>query len=1461
VISLLATQHCLAQEINAFNVYGITPLAHSANQANDVYQPNSLKPWLPWVENQIKDYNCPYDVQQNSVKKRCLWPGTLQLNITNTQGQFNYALQAYSDQLVILPGQLQNWPRNVQLDNKQVPVINTNGQPSLALLKGRHTITGQFKWQEPPNRLKLPANIGLIELINNDQPLLPRVENNWLKLKTQAQPLTTNQDNNHLSIRIFRLLEDTRPQKLTTYIQLDVSGAVREVKIPAISLDNTLTLNLISNLPARLNDQGDLIVEVKQGSFVVEYLSRFKQQYNKFAAPLRNTPKWGLSTEYWAFKNQPTLRQVSVKGQIVDAQQIKAPSQWRSLPFYRMQDAPLELRQLHQGEVLPKHNDLSLNKKLWLNFNADAYVAVDAIKGAMSRDWRLSAAQNIDLQRASVVTPNSQDPQHLLITQDQHKAQGVELRESNIDLTSIATIPLDQAGVHHELPLTGWQSPMNSLDIDLQVPPGWHLMAAQGADSNDTWLSQWHLWDVFLGLLIIALTHKLMNFKLAIAVAIVFILNYQTQLAPLGVMYSILASFSIVRFTKGKLQSLGVIVLLLSSLVFLVQFSAYSVEQLRYTLYPQLAVEQSFNSIAQPKDSIANQTPAGKAARESQLQSSRSSQVTNDIQADEISYSAMKSSLMMSSPQTLEAYNPAQQQASESNFIQAGIGQPQWQWRHYKLWRDGVVLPDERLHLWFLTPIAMKAWRILSLLSFVLLACGFIHYIIKNGGVNWRGLQLLTKNTNKAPSDLQGNTATTLSSIIGIFLVASIGLCTLVSPQKVLADTSESHQAAISDSAHFPPAYLLEQLQSQITQTPDCVPQCVFINQARVNLDNQQLIIDLQVSSLAPQGLALPSSDAWHITSVLMDEKQANNTLVAPFAMLIPPGQHRIRLVGQLLDNGEADFRLNIAQPIPQVDVQLNGWSSTHSSGSMARDQLVFTPELVTAKQDKSNQVNKLQAPAPAFVHIERSINLVGQQWQVETRLTRLAPARGKFAMTIDFIPGEQPLSELLNSEAIQFNQTTAQVTFGSNTRQLQWRSQLKPTANLQLSASESFDRVETWQVKPSFDWHFTFAKLQPVNSNSADRSSQKNSFTAAKTWQPWPGEAVNITASRPIATQGATQVIESGQLNVTPGDRLNTFDLTLQVLATQPGDYQFSVSDTAEIKQVRLDGNQVFNQGSSQLKVSLMNGQHRLKISWQELKHSTKDNHKANFFTQLGLQEFGLQELSSPKFTSSLPIANLKINLISPSKVWLMAISGPALGPAVIFWAVLIMIIVGAIGFTWLQKKWALNMPIGLIGWIVLGVGVSTVWHYAMIPIALWFFSLAVWSRFADQTIQAVQQTKLHLIFIVITLSSLWVLGFILVSIPLSLLNSPDMLIAGNNSTSNTMQWFQDFTYAGVQPQASLYYLPLWVYHLIMLIWSAWIAFRLVRWILWAFQNSGFQQYWHTIESNRAKKSKAQQD
>jgi hypothetical protein len=169
----------------------------------------------------------------------------------------------------------------------------------------------------------------------------------------------------------------------------------------------------------------------------------------------------------------------------------------------------------------------------------------------------------------------------------------------------------------------------------------------------------------------------------------------------------------------------------------------------------------------------------------------------------------------------------------------------------------------------------------------------------------------------------------------------------------------------------------------------------------------------------------------------------------------------------------------------------------------------------------------------------------------------------------------------------------------------------------------------------------------------------------------------------------------------------------------------------------------------------------------------------------------------------------------------------GPKLGPAVLFWGVLIVLLLLSLGL----GKVPLT-PLKSRHWFLLLVGLSQIPHEFAGVVIVWLLLLGWRSRQVSTTYR--HFNALQVAIGVLTLLSL---GVLLFAVGQGLLGaSPDMQITGNQSTANHLNWYQDHSLSTL-PTATLISVPLLVYRLLMFAWSFWLAVSLLSWLQWGWQ------------------------
>ena len=241
-----------------------------------------------------------------------------------------------------------------------------------------------------PDAIALPHQPGLLHLtIDGAAIAQPLIEGDrlWLGKATAA---TADLPNDSLTVRVYRRLDDGVPMTLETFVVISVAGSHRIVTLGRAMPEGFEPIGIDSVLPARLDPNGHLQVQVEPGQWQLQLTARALAAPDTFvAAP--ETAGWPAE-EIWGFRADPALRVVNVEGATpIDLSQTDAP--FKDVPAFVVTAAnALKLMQQFRGDPNPSPSDFSLARSIWLSFDGAGYTVRDTLDGTLARPARLAAA-------------------------------------------------------------------------------------------------------------------------------------------------------------------------------------------------------------------------------------------------------------------------------------------------------------------------------------------------------------------------------------------------------------------------------------------------------------------------------------------------------------------------------------------------------------------------------------------------------------------------------------------------------------------------------------------------------------------------------------------------------------------------------------------------------------------------------------------------------------------------------------------------------------------------------------------------------------------------------------------------------------------------------------------------------------------------------------------------------------
>lgn len=966
--------------------------------------PAPLQPWVGWVLGENTDVSCPF-LYNNFEQKHCSWPGPLILDLAARQGRFSSSWTLYRGDWVELPGDSHFWPQQVTVNGKPALVLNRKGKPAVYLAEGAYRIAGQFLWDRIPDNLAIPERTGLFSLtIDGKNVAFPNRKNDsvWL-LDNETGRKTKPGSQNRLDLQVFRKVYDDVPLQLISVLELEVSGEQREISLPHALLASFIPISLNSPLPARIETDGSLLIQVRPGRWQIEIKARYPGPADKidFAVSDDSWPE----TEVWAFQGQPHLRLVEIDNlPSVDPSQTNLPAAWRSLPAYQLKQGDSMLfKVIRRGDPEPEPSQLSLKRRLWLDFDGKGYTVNDQISGKMTRGWRLDVLPEMQLGQVQLNGDNQ-----LITRLPETTAEGVEVRQGALQLSADSRI---EGGISH-LSAVGWQQDFYQVNAELNIPPGWRLLAAGGVDNEpDSWLARWTLLDFFLVLIAALAVSRLWNFSWGVFALFSLVLIWHEADAPRFVWLNILAAIALLRvLPAGRVRQLVRGYRNVSWLALVVIVIPFMVAQIRIGLYPQL--EQPWQAITAPTYA-GSDAPLSIAESRVAAESVPTRSMAKMRQAPESSYGYQQDTAAID-------FNRIDPEAK----IQTGPGLPQWQWQKIMLRWNGRVDPAQQLEFWYLSPrisLLLNFARVILVLALCLLVFGMLGKKFKLSLPVWSLLLLV--------------------SVPGMVL-------------------KPAH-------AGFPSEKMLQELKSRLLKAPECAPDCAQISAMHVTARPHDLAIRLQIHLQQDSAVPLPARDKqWYPNQVLVDGQTAQALLRDRSGQLwlgMTGGVHEVELHG--LNPPFDQFTLPLPLQPHRVEQDVQGWHVAGVYGNGRVDhQLQFT-RLESGKTQQESMTLR-QTALPPFIRIEKTLHL-GLDWRIDTRVTRVEQTEVPVTLDVPLLPGES-----VTSVDVRVNNRRVAVNMPAAQKFLSWQSALEKTDLIELQAAENNLWTEVWKADVSPIWH-----------------------------------------------------------------------------------------------------------------------------------------------------------------------------------------------------------------------------------------------------------------------------------------------------------------------------------------------------------------------------------------------------
>lgn len=1120
--------------------------------------PPQLEEWRGWALDGHEHVRCPFLYASAATRRGdfvCAWPGRLQVVVDAERGTFRQTWTIFAAaQWVALPGGERAWPRQVTAatggaTERPLEVVLREGAPSVRLPPGQHRLSGVFAWGERPVALAVPDASGVVALTVDRRALVrPRVEDGrlWLGEAEAAEAAADTID-----VRVFRLVADDVPTRLETVFAVDVSGSVREEAFGPALPAGFLPLAVESELPALLEPEGDLRIQVRPGQWRIRIDARAPEVQDAVALPTerRNLP----DIETWSYRANPRLRDTTAEAPVTaDARLVDAP--WVDLPTFRVRPGErLTIVERRRGQADAKDAP-TLTRKLWRDFDGDGFAFADEFGGILRVSSRLQMAPPYALLAAE------EAGESLLVTA-QDAGAGVEVTGPQLDLRAHGRIETGGA-----MPVAGWQTHLDAMKATLNLPPGAKLLAAFGVDDAPTSLAgRWRLLDFFVLLIVTVAAARLFGRKVAAVAFVALLLSYHEPGAPVWTWLNLLAATALarvapegrlLRMTRGyRVASLGVL------LLFLVPFA---IVQIRIAVFPQLEtpayrhagtfglfevltgrmppLAEAGIPMLRERATATRQEEA--MASPGQRRQSPSPDGPLEIESEELVVTGA----------FIRTDQPVPRPRGADEARQTGPGIPAWEWTSYPLTWSGPVDAEHAMRLVILPPWAIAVLRFLAVVVLGVFAARFAFEV---AGRAWR-LRLPRRGA------------------VAVFAAAM--LLPLTEPA----------------AATTPAPELLEELERRLLRPQPCAPDCAEVAAAEVRVDDDALSIQLSVHALAQVAVPLPGDAGWRPAEVTMDGKAASVVRDGKGVLwaLVDAGRHTL----ELRSPPPAEHSVEIPFPAPPRTVAVTApqWAVAGVEDGVLAAGAVHLDRL---RGDSDATGTATEAPAtlgattriPPFVRVERWI-VMAREWHVQTIVQRVAPVTGPISLRVPLLDGEA-----IVSGEHQVEDGAVTVAMGPADTDYYWRSTLPVQAHMTLTAPSDSPWREVWTFDIGHMWRVSFDGVPESQRDDAES-------VRLPQFDPRPGETLVVASERPAAVPGHTLAFDGAWSETRVGARSRASTLTARYRSTAGASHTITLPAEATLKTVSIDGERqplALQEGA--LALPLPPGEHTVQVAWDE--------------------------------------------------------------------------------------------------------------------------------------------------------------------------------------------------------------------------------------------------------------------
>ncbi len=526
----------------------------------------------------------------------------------------------------------------------------------------------------------------------------------------------------------------------------------------------------------------------------------------------------------------------------------------------------------------------------------------------------------------------------------------------------------------------------------------------------------------------------------------------------------------------------------------------------------------------------------------------------------------------------------------------------------------------------------------------------------------------------------------------------------------------------------------------------------------------------------------------------------------------VPKGRHELLVEGKI--GGRDEIVLPVDGVLHNVLVATdNEWRVSGVDERFNATGQIRITRKDSGKPSPSGNVQRQQGRVPGFLIVERRF-VLGLKWKIRTRVVRVSSNTAPVLTSFPLLPGERIVSGTVKMQRGAKGRRLAVINLPEGKRELSWVSSLDLAPRLELKALQDSLIMEKWIFQVGEMWRFSYSGIPPLLD-----TGQKTFDSYVPVWKPWPSETLTLTFSRPSPRKGPTLTSIRCRLTQKPGRKITVSSLDWTLRSSLGGSHTVRLPAGSKIRKFVVDGRNVtFDPEQPSVAVPLHPGNIHVQLEWIEPRGMSR-------------------RFRTTPVDLGLPLSNIRIDLEYPRDRWILMTGGPQLGPAVLFWGSVVVVLALAAVLGRISGP-----PMGFVGWSILGIGLMPVSIPAAFVVTGWLMAFHLRARHSER-IKNLSPWLFNLIQVGLLLLTLAGASALLYAVQQGLLGSPDMRITGNGSHAGFLSWYQDR--ASRMPSAWAVSLSIWSYRAAMLFWALWLSFNIVRWGGWGWNAFCLEGAW----------------